>query len=78
MAIVLMWINAANSLATQFAQLNSESEASQSTDAGATQSYKYVLEAGSTKGKWVPVEAGERPTGQVKVMTQSEANRLNL
>lgn len=77
LAIVLMWMNAANSLAGQFAELNrqSESEASASTDG--SQEYKYVLEAGSTKGKWVPVQAGEKPTGQVKVMTQSEADKLN-
>jgi AAA family ATP:ADP antiporter len=75
LAIVLLWINAANSLAGQFAELN-KTTASESTDDG-TQQFKYVLEAGSTKGKWVPVEAGETPTGQVKAMTQAEADKLN-
>lgn len=75
LAIVLLWINAANSLAGQFAELNTAT-ASESTDEGAQQ-YKYVLEAGSTKGKWVPLEAGENATGQLKVMTQAEADKLN-
>lgn len=76
LAIVLLWINAANSLAGQFAELN-RSTASESTDADAAQQFKYVLEAGSTKGKWVALEAGENPVGQVKVMTQAEADKLN-
>jgi AAA family ATP:ADP antiporter len=76
LSIVLLWINAANSLAGQFAELQGK-EDSESVDAGATQTFKYVLDAGSSKGKWVPVAKGESPAGQTKVMTQAEADALN-
>jgi AAA family ATP:ADP antiporter len=76
LSIVLLWINAANSLAGQFAELQGKEE-SESVDAGATQTFKYVLDAGSSKGKWVPVAKGESPAGQTKVMTQAEADALN-
>lgn len=81
LSIVLLWISAANSLSGQFAELQVKtgSEAEDSADAApaAGQSFKYVLEAGSAKGKWVPVSAGEKPAGEVKVMTQAEADKLN-
>lgn len=55
--------------------------ADSSTSSGTTgpqQQYKYVLEPGSEgKGKWVPVATGEDAAGQVKVMTQAEADSLN-
>lgn len=55
----------------------SESTAS-AADSG-SQQFKYVLEPGSTegKGKWVPVATGEDAVGQVKTMTQAEADSLN-
>ncbi|KAF6255763.1 TLC ATP/ADP transporter-domain-containing protein [Scenedesmus sp. NREL 46B-D3] len=76
LSIVLLWINAANSLAGQFAELQGKDE-SESMDAGSTQTFKYVLDAGSSKGKWVPVATGEIPAGQTRVMTQAEADTLN-
>lgn len=79
LSIVLLWIGAANSLAGQFAELTAKtaSESGDSMDASGTQQFKYVLDAGSTKGQWVPVVTGETPSGQVKVMTQAEADALN-
>lgn len=55
------------------------SESADSADSGSQQQqYKYVLEPGTgTAGMWVPVAAGEDVTGQVKSMTQAEADVLN-
>lgn len=53
-----------------------ESADSSSTDSSAQQ-FKYVLEPGTEKGKWVPVATGEDASGQVKSMTQAEADSLN-
>jgi hypothetical protein len=50
--------------------------AAESTDSSAQQ-FKYVLEPGTEKGKWVPVATGEDASGQVKSMTQAEADSLN-
>jgi len=36
-----------------------------------------MSEPGTEKGKWVPVATGEDSAGQVKVMTQAEADSLN-
>lgn len=58
----------------------SESTASASAAAAdsGSQQFKYVLEPGTEgKGKWVPVATGEDAAGQVKVMTQAEADTLN-
>jgi len=54
----------------------SESTASVAAD---SDSQQYVLEPGSTEGKgqWVPVATGEEAAGQVKTMTQAEADSLN-
>jgi len=56
----------------------SESTASVAADSD-SQQFKYVLEPGSTEGKgqWVPVATGEEAAGQVKTMTQAEADSLN-
>eukprot|EP00879_Flechtneria_rotunda_P006821 GHRR01007165.1.p1 GENE.GHRR01007165.1~~GHRR01007165.1.p1 ORF type:complete len:519 (+),score=150.91 GHRR01007165.1:482-2038(+) len=78
LSIVLLWINAANSLAGQFAELQrTGGESNDSLDADTTQTYKYMVDAGSDKGKWVPLGANETAVGQVKVMTQAEAEGLN-
>lgn len=53
-----------------------ESADSGSTDSSAQQ-FKYVLEPGTEQGKWVPVATGEDALGQVKSMTQAEADSLN-
>lgn len=54
-----------------------ESTASASADSD-SQQFKYVLEPGTEgKGKWVPVATGEDAAGQVKTMTQAEADSLN-
>jgi hypothetical protein len=60
-------------------QEGEESTASaDSSSSGSEQQFKYVLEPGSEgKGKWVPVAIGENAAGQVKVMTQAEADSLN-
>lgn len=60
-------------------QEGEESTASaDSSSSGPEQQFKYVLEPGSEgKGKWVPVATGEDAAGQVKVMTQAEADSLN-
>lgn len=80
LSIVLLWINAANSLSGQFAELQAKtgSESLESSDAGPpAQEFKYVLAAGEAKGKWVPLASGEKPAGEVKTMTQAEADALN-
>eukprot|EP00775_Hariotina_reticulata_P008323 gene8323-8508_t len=79
LSIVLLWIQAANSLSGQFAELQtkSASDSLESMDAAGSKQFKYVLDAGETKGKWVAVATGESPAGQVKVMTQAEADALN-
>eukprot|EP00882_Tetradesmus_deserticola_P000250 GHRQ01000277.1.p1 GENE.GHRQ01000277.1~~GHRQ01000277.1.p1 ORF type:complete len:612 (+),score=296.34 GHRQ01000277.1:163-1998(+) len=76
LSIVLLWINAANSLAGQFAELQGKEE-SESVDGASTQLFKFVVTPGSSKGSWVPVAKGEMPVGQTKVMTQAEADALN-
>jgi len=53
-----------------------ESESTASADSN-SQQFKYVLEPGTEKGKWVPVATGEDAAGHVKVMTQAEADSLN-
>lgn len=56
----------------------STASADSTSGTGPQQQYKYVLEPGSEgKGKWVPVATGEDAAGQVKVMTQAEADSLN-
>jgi len=60
------------------AVLTSLTLAKQKASTGPQQQYKYVLEPGSEgKGKWVPVATGEDAAGQVKTMTQAEADALN-
>lgn len=56
-----------------------EETTSESVDSASSgsQQFKYVLEPGVEKGKWVPVATGEEAAGQVKVMTQAEADALN-
>lgn len=57
---------------------DSESTASvQDSADSSAQQFKFVLEPGTEQGKWVPVATGENAAGQVKLMTQAEADTLN-
>jgi AAA family ATP:ADP antiporter len=74
LGIVLAWMGAANSLSGQFAEAQQQMQDDIKAAQAESSTTKYVLD---TTGKWVPVAAGETPSGQIKEMTAAEAEALN-